>query len=118
LDLPLTNPTAALGQQMPSTSSWMQLLHLQPLWGGGFLVALCQLSLFYYVLGAVLHWVVPLLGPVRGIQEAPRKPGEVGRDAVNSIGEQQAQQRIACQCAYVLDVFVCRHTVGLFGSCQ
>ncbi|WIA34046.1 hypothetical protein OEZ86_012425 [Tetradesmus obliquus] len=69
-----------------SSSSWLQLLHLQPLWGGGFLVALCQLSLFYYGLGAVLHWVVPLLGPVQGIQEAPRKPGEVARDAINSIG--------------------------------
>lgn len=81
-----------------SSSSWLQLLHLQPLWGGGFLVALCQLSLFYYGLGAVLHWVVPLLGPVQGIQEAPRKPGEVARDAINSIGEQQwnGMQRIMC----------------------
>eukprot|EP00882_Tetradesmus_deserticola_P018053 GHRQ01019372.1.p2 GENE.GHRQ01019372.1~~GHRQ01019372.1.p2 ORF type:complete len:116 (+),score=30.72 GHRQ01019372.1:1170-1517(+) len=87
---------------MVSVSSLLQLLHLQPLWGGGFLVALCQLSLFYYVLGAVLHWVVPLLGPVQGIQEAPRKPGEVARDAVNSIGEQQAHSATVQSCLVLL----------------
>jgi hypothetical protein len=76
---------------MAGGSGLLQLLHLWPLWGGGFLVALCQLSLFYYVLGAVLHWLVPLLGSVKGIQEAPRKPGEVARDAVNSIGTWQVQ---------------------------
>jgi hypothetical protein len=76
---------------MAGGSDLLQLLHLRPLWGGGFLVALCQLSLFYYVLGAVLHWVVPLLGSVKGIQESQRKPGEVARDAVNSIGTWQMQ---------------------------
>eukprot|EP00775_Hariotina_reticulata_P003455 gene3455-3726_t len=59
---------------------------MAPLWGGGFLVAFSQLSLFYYVLGAVLHFVVPWLCQVKGIQEQQRRPGEVTRDAVNSLG--------------------------------
>jgi hypothetical protein len=57
-----------------------------PLWGGGFLVAFSQLALFYYVLGTVLHFVVPLLCHVKGIQEQQRRPGEVKRDAINSLG--------------------------------
>jgi hypothetical protein len=89
-----------------SLSSLLQLLHLQPLWGGGFTVALCQLSLFYYVLGALLHWVLPLLYPVRGIQEAPRKPGEVGRDALNSIGQQDTAAAAAAAAAAGADMFL------------
>eukprot|EP00878_Enallax_costatus_P036657 GHUV01041190.1.p1 GENE.GHUV01041190.1~~GHUV01041190.1.p1 ORF type:complete len:189 (+),score=24.54 GHUV01041190.1:309-875(+) len=57
-----------------------------PLYGGGFLSAVGQLAAFYYVLGAVLHYVIPAIFNVQGIQEQPRKPGEVSRDAINSIG--------------------------------
>lgn len=62
---------------------------MPPLWGGGFLVAFTQLSAFYYSLGALLHFVLPwLCGPyVKGIQEQQRRPGEVSRDAFNSLGE-------------------------------
>ena len=63
-----------------------------PLYGGGFLLAVGQLAVFYYVLGAVLHYVIPAVINVQGIQEQPRKPGEVSRDAICSIGEQQQQQ--------------------------
>lgn len=59
---------------------------MPPLWGGGFLVAFTQLSVFYYTLGAVLHFVLPWLSQVKGIQEQQRRPGEVSRDAVNSLG--------------------------------
>lgn len=59
---------------------------MPPLWGGGFLVAFTQLSVFYYALGAVLHFVLPWLLSPKGIQEQQRKPGEVSRDAVNSLG--------------------------------
>jgi hypothetical protein len=59
---------------------------MPPLWGGGFLVAFSQLSVFYYSLGAVLHFVLPWLSPVKGIQEQQRRPGEVSRDAFNSLG--------------------------------
>lgn len=60
---------------------------LPPLWGGGFLVAFAQAAGFYYLLGALLHWVLPALLRPASIQEAPRRPGEVGRDALNSLGE-------------------------------
>lgn len=63
---------------------------LPPLWGGGFPVAFAQLFVFYYASGALLHWVVPALGPLKGIQDAPRKPGEVARDAASSIGARAA----------------------------
>lgn len=59
---------------------------MPPLWGSGFLVAFTQLSVFYYTLGTVLHFVLPWLSPVKGIQEQQRQPGEVSRDAVNSLG--------------------------------
>lgn len=65
---------------------------MPPLWGGGFLVAFTQLSVFYYALGAVLHFILPSLSPVKGIQEQQRRPGEVGRDAVNSLGEYSSDQ--------------------------
>lgn len=64
-----------------------------PLYGGGFLVAAGQLGVFYYVLGSVLHYVIPALFNVQRIQEQPRKPGEVSRDAISSIGEPWQQQR-------------------------
>lgn len=60
---------------------------MPPLWGGGFVVAFTQLSLFYYSLGAVLHFVLPRLSSVKAIQEQQRRPGEVSRDAFNSLGE-------------------------------
>eukprot|EP00878_Enallax_costatus_P043173 GHUV01050951.1.p1 GENE.GHUV01050951.1~~GHUV01050951.1.p1 ORF type:complete len:103 (-),score=50.24 GHUV01050951.1:6-314(-) len=64
-----------------------------PLYGGGFLSAVGQLAAFYYVLGAVLHYVIPAIFNVQGIQEQPRKPGEVSRDAINSIGEPACRQQ-------------------------
>jgi hypothetical protein len=71
---------------------------LPPLVGGGFLVALAQAAVFYYALGALLHWGLPALtrGRLQHIQEAPRKPGEVWRDARNSLGE-----LVACGCRWL-----------------
>jgi hypothetical protein len=60
---------------------------MPPLWGGGFLVAFTQLAVFYYALGAVLHFLLPLISSVKHIQEQQRRPGEVSRDAVSSLGE-------------------------------
>jgi hypothetical protein len=62
-------------------------LPLTPLYGGGFWVAYAQLCLFYYSVGALLHFVLPRLVPVHGIQQQPRKRGEVARDAFYSLGE-------------------------------
>lgn len=59
---------------------------LLPLYGGGFWVAFSQLILFYYAVGAILHYVLPRILPVKGIQQQARKRGEVLRDAVYSLG--------------------------------
>jgi hypothetical protein len=71
---------------------------LLPLWGGGFLVAFAQLTAFYYGLGALLHWGLPALLPtqLQGIQAAPRKQGEVSRDALSSLGV--CVRRVAGRC--------------------
>jgi sterol desaturase/sphingolipid hydroxylase (fatty acid hydroxylase superfamily) len=58
----------------------------RPLHGGGFLPAFTQAVAFYYLIAALLAWVVPRLLPVRGIQPAPPRPGDVWRDATGSIG--------------------------------
>jgi hypothetical protein len=57
------------------------------LYGGGFVAAFCQLVMFYYPLGFLLHTVIPFLLPVHGIQKEPRGEGEPLRDAVASLGE-------------------------------
>ncbi len=57
-----------------------------PLYGGGFLVALSQLTAFYYVTAALLHFVLPAWLPVKGVQVQERTPGDVSRDAFNSLG--------------------------------
>ncbi|KIZ04044.1 sterol desaturase [Monoraphidium neglectum] len=64
----------------------LQALLRMPLWGGGFLPAFVQLVTFYYLLGLVLHCVVPRLFVVQGIQKEPRGEGEPLRDAIASIG--------------------------------
>ncbi|KAJ9519878.1 hypothetical protein QJQ45_014604 [Haematococcus lacustris] len=64
---------------------WL-LAQAMPLYGGGFWPAFTQLALLYYSVGALLHWVVPSLLPVQGIQVSQRKPGAVARDALYSLG--------------------------------
>ena len=58
-----------------------------PLFGGGFAVALTQLSTFYYLVAFLLHSVVPALLPsLPSVQKEPRATGDVRRDALASIG--------------------------------
>lgn len=67
----------------------LQHLHrisTMPLYGGGFWVALAQLTAFYYAIGAVLHFVLPRVVAVKGIQHQQRKKGDVARDAFYSTG--------------------------------
>uniref|UniRef100_A0A7S3VH27 Fatty acid hydroxylase domain-containing protein n=1 Tax=Dunaliella tertiolecta TaxID=3047 RepID=A0A7S3VH27_DUNTE len=59
---------------------------LTPLYGGGFVPAFAQLFVFYYVVGALLHWGIPLLFPVQSVQPQPRAHGSVARDAFYSLG--------------------------------
>jgi len=57
------------------------------LYGGGFLPAFSQLSLFYYSTAALLHYIAPRLLPVKGVQVQKRSPDDLSRDAFNSLGE-------------------------------
>jgi hypothetical protein len=57
-----------------------------PVFGGGFLVAFRQLSLFYYGVCFALHTLVPWLTQPRPLQQQPRKRNDVMRDAFYSIG--------------------------------
>lgn len=78
---------------MPGPSgqgSWLSVARSSianmPLYGGGFWVACMQLVAYYYACGAVLHFIVPRVINVKGIQAQKRKPGEVLRDALYSLG--------------------------------
>lgn len=59
---------------------------MPPLYGGGFGVALVQLLLFYYGCGALLHYVIPSLFPIKPIQPTRPTPEDIRRDALCSIG--------------------------------
>ncbi len=67
-------------------------LSVLPLYGGGFWVAFTQLTVFYYAMGAALHFVLPRIAPVKSIQHQPRKRGEVLRDAFYSLGAMKFDQ--------------------------
>jgi hypothetical protein len=54
--------------------------------GGGFLVALAQVTAVYYALATLLHFVVPRLFPVRSVQKGEAKPGQARTEALNCIG--------------------------------
>lgn len=54
--------------------------------GGGFLVALGQVTAVYYALAALLHFVVPRLLPVRSVQKGEPKMGQARTEALNCVG--------------------------------
>ena len=57
--------------------------------GGGFLVALAQVTAVYYALAALLHFAVPRLFPVRRVQKGEAKPGQARTEALNCVGGQR-----------------------------
>lgn len=59
---------------------------LPPVFGGGFLVAFQQLSIFYYGVAFVLHTVVPALLQPKPLQKQQRRDTDVVRDAIYSLG--------------------------------
>lgn len=63
------------------------------LYGGGFPLALVQLSVFYYTAGCILHYIVPRIFPVVSVQEHERRPGDVQRDCLHSLGVAPLSQR-------------------------
>ena len=56
------------------------------MYGGGFSLAFAQLLMFYYSAGCILHFLVPRVLPVISIQEHERRPGDVQRDCIQSLG--------------------------------
>lgn len=57
------------------------------LYGGGYGIALLQISFVYYIACIVIHWLVPRALSVQNIQVHSRQPGQVRREALNSLGE-------------------------------
>ena len=64
------------------------MLQLPPLYGGGYCIAFLQIFFVYYGASIAIHWLGPLVFPVKSIQVQPRQPGQVRREAINSLGKQ------------------------------
>ncbi len=47
------------------------------------------MSLVYYGGAFLLHFVAPLLLPVQSVQVGSRRPGQVKKEALNSLGEER-----------------------------
>lgn len=62
-------------------------LHLPPLTGGGFWVAFAQVALVYYGFAAAIHWLIPRFFAVESVQVGKRRPGQVRKEALLSIGK-------------------------------
>ena len=62
---------------------------LPPLTGGGFWVAFAQVALVYYGFAAAIHWAIPTFFAVESVQVGERRPGQVRREALLSIGEKR-----------------------------
>jgi len=60
---------------------------LPPLTGGGFWVAFAQVALVYYGFAAAIHWLIPRLFAVESVQVGQRRPGQVRKEALLSIGK-------------------------------
>jgi lathosterol oxidase len=56
------------------------------LYGGGFIAAYLQATISYYVASVVLHCVVPALFSVRSVQKGERRPGQILKECLQSLG--------------------------------
>ena len=65
------------------------------LYGAGFLAALQQICVVYYVACIFIHWIIPRALPVQNIQVQSRQPGQVRREALASLGECQDVLRLS-----------------------
>ncbi len=77
------------GHQKPFGHEGARALLTMPLlqlYGGGYINALLQTSCTYYIACIVLHWIAPRVLPVQNIQVQSRQPGQVSREAFNSLG--------------------------------
>lgn len=59
---------------------------LPPLHGAGFWVAFWQVAAVYYGFAALIHWVVPAFFDVETVQVGKRRPGQVRKEALLSVG--------------------------------
>lgn len=74
--------------------------HAMLLYGGGFWVAYAQAAGVYYAAAVLLHYLVPACFPVKSIQPGSRKPGQVTREALTSIGAHSSAGALACRCEH------------------
>lgn len=68
---------------------------LLQLYGGGYINALLQTACTYYFACIVLHWIAPGILPVQSIQVQSRQPGQITREAFNSLGEASNSIRLS-----------------------
>lgn len=86
---------------LPLPPVLVQLTRLRPSWrgdfgggqgcqmalfGGGFVAAFLQLSVFYYAVAFILHTVIPTFVHPEPLQKERRGNGEALRDALRSVG--------------------------------
>lgn len=56
------------------------------LYGDGFVVAFLQATTTYFAISILLHFVVPALFNVTSVQKGDQRPGQVIREALQSLG--------------------------------
>lgn len=56
------------------------------LYGDGFATAFIQLTIFYYLIGSMIHFIIPVIFPIKYIQNVQQGRSEVFRDAIYSLG--------------------------------
>lgn len=95
--------------QSPNTRAWVaSLVHASLTTSSTPIqVALVQLCLVYYAAAILLHYIVPSIKRVRNIQARPPAPGQVRREALQSLGECGCVWVVhnTCCCAFIWDGF-------------
>jgi hypothetical protein len=59
-----------------------------PLYGGGYLVAVCQIAATYYLMAAALHYVLPRIHEFKSVQKGQLRKGQVLQEAKDSLGKE------------------------------
>lgn len=81
--LELAFPTGGLGRLV----AFLSLSTIMRLYGDGLAVAYLQCCLVYYAGAAFLYYVMPIVLPRPSVQKGTRKPGQVRREALLSLGK-------------------------------
>jgi len=84
--LGLNTTFAAVAARSSPSTAHSSIWSLGPLYGGGYTVALRQVAAVYYGVAILLHFLLPLLVPLRSVQCGKRRPWQVLQEAINSAG--------------------------------